>query len=150
MCNVLKQSLTSSTFLIQDMVPMQQFVIDCSQFLTPKELARIRVTRDRIPLSSHGWAVRKATPYLDYFNHYISLFEQNGLNTKWSENIFPSLRKETIDFDKGMLKTLEPQPIHLYGPFFVGIFGILLSVTCFIGEIFYAYIWTKAQKRKYK
>lgn len=141
MCNVLKQSLTRSTFLVQDMVPMQRFVIDCSQFMTPEELSRIRVTRDKIPLSSHGWAVRKKTPYLDYFNYYISLFEQNGLNTKWSENIFPSLRKETIDFDKGMLKTLETKPISLYGPFLVGIFGILLSIACFIGEIIFAYFW---------
>lgn len=138
-CDVLKKSLDNNVFLIEEQVLIQQAVSLCPKTLSVEELARIRVTKDNMLLSSHAWCFSKSTPYIDSFNYYISLFEQNGLHIKWSEYLYGSSRKKNIDFDKGIVKTDITPPMKLYGPLLIWTYGVVLSMCIFIVEILYSY-----------
>lgn len=135
-CEVLKKAINSNLFLIEEQTVIQEGVTDCPDALTNEDISRIRVTKDNMLLASHGWPFGKNTTYLDTFNFYIALLHQNGLQSKWSESLYGTSKKNKFDFEKGIVKIDKSlQAIKLYGPFLGWGFGMVLCMLFFMGEI---------------
>lgn len=141
--------MISDTLLIEEQTAIQLAVNkNCPKIMNEEELSKIRVTKDNMLPSFHGWPFSKNTPYLYAINYYISLFYQNGLQKKWSDSLTSNSERNYVDFEKGILKTDASQhSIKLYGPLLMWSYGMFFSIVCFIVELVYSFCKLFASKR---
>lgn len=135
-CPALKKVIGRKEFLIEEIDGLYNALkCDCSGFLVGDDFHSLSVTRDNIFPSTHAWAFRKGTPFLDYMNRYIYWFHESGLQQKWSEELtsiprdfrFAGLSK------KGGTSATNKNPFS--GQFVLLFIGTMISGLCFIAEI---------------
>lgn len=75
----------------------------------------------------------RGNPLLARLDHFLLLFQSNGLAVKWDRDIAHSAKVSKVRSDNPEQQNLTIG--HLQGPFFLLLFGYLLSIFTFFIEI---------------
>lgn len=133
-CTALKALNTEKICIMGETLYLNYILDRCLPYFSSKQPLKYAVTED---VSSHvmqSWFVRKEFPYVENLSRHILLLIEHGFLKKW----LSSIRKDdkVCKIRRNSLKKYSVIKLeNIVAFFYVWIFGIILSIICFISEL---------------